>query len=180
MPSGSALLVTVDRIEYFLGMSKPRVYIETTIPSFYHESRKAPEIVARRNWTREWWDDADQKFELMTSVAVLDELTSGPAPRRKKWLSLVAPLPLLPIESAVLEIVEAYIKHQVMPLDPAGDALHLALASYHKCDFLVTWNCQHLANANKFGHIRRINTLLGLFIPSLVIPLELLGAGNEQ
>src|SRR5207244_12975766 len=55
---------------------------------------------------------------------------------------------------------------------PAGDALHLALASYHKCDFLVTWNCRHLANANKFGHIRRVNALLGLFVPALVTPLE--------
>ena len=58
-----------------------------------------------------------------------------------------------------------------MPADPGGDALHLALASYHKCDFLVTWNCQHLANANKFGHIRRVNAMLGLFVPALVTPL---------
>jgi hypothetical protein len=67
-----------------------------------------------------------------------------------------------------------------MPADPAGDALHLAMASHHKCDFLVTGNCQHLANANKFGHIRRINTMLGLFIPAIVTPLELLGANNEK
>ena len=76
------------------------------------------------------------------------------------------------------EIVRAYIEHKVMPSDPAGDALNLALASYHKCDFLVTWNCRHLANANKFGHIRRINTLLGLFVPALVTPLELLGGSD--
>ncbi len=66
-----------------------------------------------------------------------------------------------------------------MPTDPAGDALHLALASYHKCDFLVTWNCRHLANANKIGHIRRVNTMLGLFVPALVTPLELLGGRDE-
>jgi hypothetical protein len=53
--------------------------------------------------------------------------------------------------------------------------VHLALASYHRCDFLVTWNCQHLANANKFGQIRRINGILGLFVPELVTPMELLG-----
>jgi hypothetical protein len=40
-------------------------------------------------------------------------------------------------------------------------------ASYHKCEFLVTWSCQHLANANKFGHIRRVNSLLGLYVPVL-------------
>ena len=67
-----------------------------------------------------------------------------------------------------------------MPSQAMGDAAHLALASFYKCDFLVTWNCQHLANANKFDHIRRINSLLGLFLPILVTPLELLeGETNE-
>ncbi len=67
-----------------------------------------------------------------------------------------------------------------MPDDPVGDALHLAMASYYKCDFLLTWNCRHLANANKFDHIRRINTLLGLFVPALVTPLELLGENDDE
>jgi hypothetical protein len=66
-----------------------------------------------------------------------------------------------------------------MPNDPVGDALHLALAFFHKCDFLLTWNCRHLANANKFGHIRRVNVMLGLYIPLLVTPLELLGGRDE-
>ena len=57
--------------------------------------------------------------------------------------------------------------------------MHLALASYYKCDFLVTWNFRHIANANKFGHIRRINTKLGLFVPALVTPLELLELDDE-
>ena len=57
--------------------------------------------------------------------------------------------------------------------------VHLTLASHHKCDFLVTWNCRHLANANKFGHIRRVNALLGLFVPALVTPLELFGGSDE-
>ena len=84
-------------------------------------------------------------------------------------------MPVEDVTSEVLEIAEAYIAHKVMPNDPAGDALHLAIASYHKCDFLVTWNCKHLANANKFGHIRRINAILGISSPALVTPLQLLG-----
>jgi len=95
-------------------------------------------------------------------------------------LELIKDLPLLPVDEGVVEIVQAYIRHRLMPGDPGGDALHLALASYHKCDFLVTWNCAHLANANKFGHIRRINALLGLFVPALVTPLELLGGANGE
>ena len=106
--------------------------------------------------------------------------TGGGIPERgAKRLALVRDLPLLSVESAIAEIVQAYIRHKLMPADPGGDALHLALASYHKCDFLVTWNCQHLANANKFGHIRRVNAMLGLFVPALVTPLELLGGSDE-
>ena len=52
---------------------------------------------------------------------------------------------------------------------------HLALASYHKFDYLLTWNCEHLANANKAGHIRWINTVLGLYVPMLITPLQLMG-----
>ena len=97
-------------------------------------------------------------------------------------MRLVSALSLVEVEAAVTDIVRAYVRHKVMPDDPVGDALHLALTSYRKCDFLPTWNCRHLANANKFGHIRRVNTLLGLYVPLLVTPLELLGGkegGNE-
>jgi len=167
------------QVQYPNGMAKPRVYVETTIPSFYHEVRTAPAIVARREWTRQWWDGAAGRYELVTSPAVLDELAGGPPERSAEWLAFVRDLPLLPVEPAIAEIVRAYIQHRVMPADPGGDALHLALASYHKCDFLVTWNCGRLANANNFGHIRRVNALLGLFVPALVTPLELLGGSDD-
>ena len=84
-------------------------------------------------------------------------------------------IPLIPAGTEIAGIVEAYVKHKLMPQDPAGDALHLALASFHACDYLVTWNCRHLANANKFRHIREINGVLGLKSPDLVTPQELLG-----
>jgi hypothetical protein len=152
-----------------------RVYIETTIPSFYHEVRSEPEMVARRGWTREWWDHHRSKYELVTSDAVFDELERGDFPQKADALSLLSGVPVVDVDEAIADIVDTYIKHHVMPADPAGDALHLALASFHKCDFLLTWNCSHLANANKFAHIRRVNVALGLFVPSLVTPLELLG-----
>lgn len=156
-------------------MSQPLIYVETTIPSFFFERRKEPEVVARRLWTRRWWDLASGRYELVSSTAVLEELGQSPVEsRREERLSLLDGIDLLPIEPAVLEIVETYVNHRLMPADPGGDAMHLALASYHRCDFLATWNCRHLANANKFGHIRRINTMLGLLVPELVTPLELL------
>ncbi len=127
-----------------------------------------------------WWDIAPARCELVTSPAVLDELAGGKPERSAERLELIRHLPLLTVELAIAEIVAAYLQRKVMPADPAGDALHLALASFYKCDFLVTWNCRHLANANKFGHIRRVNTMLGLFVPAIVTPLELLGGSDES
>jgi hypothetical protein len=101
-------------------------------------------------------------------------------PHGNPAMTLIGGLALLDLDEAVAEIVDAYIAHRLMPRDPAGDALHLAAASYHRCDFLVTWNCEHLANANKFGHIRRINTMLGIGCPVLVTPLELLEEGTDD
>ncbi|RKZ38730.1 MAG: hypothetical protein DRQ49_13525 [Gammaproteobacteria bacterium] len=154
---------------------KSKVYIETSIPSFYYEIRAVPEIVARRNWTRQWWDESRQNYEIVTSNAVIDELNKGDYPTKANTLELISSIPLLPFEEEITEIVENYLKYKLMPKDPLGDVLHLALASYHKCDFLLTWNCKNIANANKFAHIKRINTLLGLFVPTLLTPLELMG-----
>ena len=150
------------------------VYIETTIPSFYQEVRTEPEMIARRNWTREWWNNQREHYHLVTSIAVIEELERGDYSNKEKILNLVADIPLLSISTEIHDIVETYIKRKLMPADILGDALHLAIASFHGCDFLLTWNCKHLANANKFSHIRRLNALLGLYVPALITPVELL------
>lgn len=152
-----------------------RIYIETTVISFYFNSRTGPEMIARENWTRRWLDVAMMGTdELVTSLAVEAELSAGDFPKKEDMLRLVSRFPLLDVNDAVIEAVQAYIANFLMPNDPGGDAFHLAIASFHRCDFLVTWNCQHIANANKFGHIRRVNGMLGLGNPTLVTPLELL------
>ena len=151
------------------------VYIETSIFSFYHDSRQAPAVVAMREWTREWWASHRPRYDTATSTAVLAELDTGSLAHRADAHALALTLPAVPVGNELGEIVQVYIKHHVMPSDPLGDALHLALASFHKFDYLLTWNCRHLANANKFGHIRRVNGMLGLHVPDLVTPLELMG-----
>ena len=153
------------------------VYIETSVFSFYHERRTSPAVIAMRDWTREWWDGRRDRYEVATSTAALAELDTGSLPHRADALAMALGLPAIPVADEVRELVEVYIKHRVMPNDPVGDALHLALASFHKFDYLLTWNCEHLANANKFGHIRRVNALLGLHVPMLVTPIELTGGG---
>lgn len=156
------------------------IYIETSIFSFYYDPRPDAKIQAMRQWTREWWDHHRHAYELFTSLPVLDELEQGTLPHRAQALALAAALPALEAPVDVDATVAFYIRHHVMPDDPLGDALHLALASHARCDFLLTWNCRHLANAHKFGHIRHVNTVLGLHVPALVTPLQLLGVGDES
>jgi predicted nucleic acid-binding protein len=156
------------------------IYVETTIPSFYTENRIGVDIEARRNWTREWWDKPKSDQRLVTSAVVFDELERIPdAARRTESLALIRSLDLLEFTEEIAEIADVYVHHKLMPVEATGDADHLALASFYNCDMLVTWNCRHLANANKADHIRRVNALLGLRTPMLVTPLELLEKNDE-
>ena len=157
-----------------------RIYVETTIPSFYFEVRTESTMVSRRQWTREWFDVSSQNDELVTSAAVLEELERGNFPGREDAIQLVSALVPLQITQEIRDIVREYIDRFLMPADPSGDALHLALASFYECDFLVTWNCKHLANANKFDNIARINDILRLSVPKLVTPLELIGDRDDD
>lgn len=136
-------------------------------------------MVARRLWTRQWWASAPVLYELVTSDAVMEELEEGTSERVPLRLALIRDIRVLKATPAVAETVQVYIKHKVMPASPSGDALHLALASHYECDFIVTWNCGHLANANKFAHIRKINARLGLAVPEILTPLELLLRRNR-
>jgi len=149
------------------------VYIETSVPSFYHETRQEPEMVARRHWTRRWWDQCARRYRLVTSEGVIAELQEGEYESQAAAVDLVGSLPRLEIIDDIADVIDVYLANHLMPRERLGDALHLALASYHKCDFLLTWNCTHIANANKFEHIRIFNTRLGLFVPALVTPMEL-------
>ncbi|MBU1487486.1 hypothetical protein KKH56_05505 [bacterium] len=87
-----------------------RVYIETSIPSFYHEIRTEPEMVARRNWTRQWWDQQSYHYELVTSLGVIEELGKGDYPTKSDTLALIKSLPVLPVEDPIPEI----IKHMLL------------------------------------------------------------------
>jgi predicted nucleic acid-binding protein len=153
-----------------------KIYIETTIPSFYFETRRNVECVSRRNWTRRWWDEQRHEHQLATSLVVRDELSDPkyPETKRRNALALLDELPVLDLNARIDEIVQTYVENLLMPQQSIADAIHLALASYYGCDVLLTWNCVHLANPNKFRHIQSINERLGLSVPSVVTPLELL------
>ncbi len=157
------------------------VYIETTIPSFFHTARTDTRSVARQRWTREWWDEIAPTFLLYSSDAVIAELQRGTVEDLKtQRIALISDLNLLEVSHEVVDIATIYIDRLVMPRGGAGDALHLALASYYSLDVLLTWNCKHLANPNKFGHIDRVNDELGLTTPLLTTPLNYLSEDDSN
>lgn len=149
-------------------MLKPLVYIETTVPSYYHSDRTV--LAAQISRTRRWWDDERVDYECYISAVVLDELQAGDYPSRDACLALVAEVPLLEVTEEVVAVAEVYQEQKLMPRHPVRDALHLAVASYYSMDYLLTWNCQHLANANKFRHLEVLNSRLGLKAPLLITP----------
>ncbi len=157
-----------------------RVYIETSIPSFYHTLRTDAESVARMRWTRQWWAEYRTQFELFTSPAVMLELQRGSTEKTGDRLELIAHLELLDITDEVEQVVAEYIDRRLMPRDPGGDALHLAIASYYRLDVLLTWNCRHLANPSKIEHIRVVNRALGLPTPMLTTPLNYVGGDTHD
>jgi predicted nucleic acid-binding protein len=131
-------------------------------------------MVKRRANTRRWWELATRTSELLISDAVLQELCDGRPDQAALRLALVKSLEVLESSDEIALTTATYIRHKLMPQDPEGDALHLALASHHKCDVLATWNYHHLANPNKLNRIKRLNEDLGLFVPRILTPLALM------
>ena len=150
------------------------VYIGTTIPSFYFDERRTPEAIAWQHITRLWWDRFRREYRLVTSSFVIDELEEAPRPKRDLALALMATIDTLALPAGLENVIAAYIDHRLVPHDAAGDAVHLAMASMHGIDFLLTWNIRHLANANKFRHLGIVNGRLGLSVPTITTPLNLI------
>lgn len=150
----------------------PRVFIETTIPSYYYETRRDPRSVVWRAQTRTWIDQYARAYELVTSDLVIAEYLRAPTTKASQARAFFDSIPSLSIPERFGAIVQAYIDERVMPADATGDAAHLAMASLHGIDFILTWNCRHLANANKAKHIAVVNARLGLPTPIIATPFE--------
>jgi len=150
---------------------KKTVYLDATIPSYLFDTRESiREYIAV---TKKWWDEESRHFDVCVSEETIAELSQGDYPRQAEILAFVAQLQVLLPNEQILTIARVYLDNYLMPRVFKGDALHLAYAAFYKCDFLLTWNCNHLANANKRQHIRIINARLNLSTPELVTPLEL-------
>ena len=157
--------VRYDRVVSFF------FYVETSIPSFDFGTRERMRFQAMR----EWWDAAISSDTLVTFEAVFAELARAPEPKRMGATAFLKSLPVLGGGVDVNTMVDAYLTHKLMPRNAPGDARYLTLATFHRCSIFATWNCQHLANANKLAHIRNVNASMGMETPLLVTPFELLG-----
>ncbi len=152
-----------------------RIYIETTIPSAYYTLRTDDVSLARQKLTRQWWEEYANLFTLTSSTAVIDELEAGSGAVTLDRLTLLDSVEMFNPTVESVQISQIYIEKLIMPQKEGGDALHLAIASFHHVDILLTWNCTHLANPNKFDFIARINRELGLITPELKTPHDYLG-----
>ena len=155
---------------------KPSIYLDATIPSFFFEDRPGNIIQAWREITIEFWDRVRPQFDIFVSDETLRELQDAgyPAHKRRKCLELVADLPRLAVTDEVIDLADFYVREGVMPSNDLGDAFHLAFATWYRIQYLLTWNCKHLANANKFERIQALNARRRLVSPLLVTPAQLL------
>ena len=157
---------------------KRTVYMDSTIPSYLFDERES--IKTYIEVTKKWWNEERGNFDLWISEETFAELSKGDYPNKTEILECASQIQVLPFDEHIVEIAQVYLNNYLMPLVLKGDALHLAYASFFKMDFLLTWNCNHLGNANKKQHIRIINARLNLFVPEIVTPLELFTEVNDD
>jgi hypothetical protein len=153
-----------------------RVYLETTIPSYLTAWPSRDLIIAgHQQLTQEWWRARRSEFDLFISQFVLDEAGAGDPQAAQQRLTILNPLPLLDISDAVLELAAAILQSGIIPAKAARDAAHIAVSAVHEIDFLLTWNCAHIANAQIVKKVQAICTQHRFPCPVICTPEELMG-----
>lgn len=154
-----------------------RVYIETTIPSYLTAWPSRDLIIAgHQQLTKDWWQTRRSEFELCISQFVVDEACAGDADAAKERLALLLPFPMLDISEGVLELASEILRSGVIPAKAARDAAHIAICAVHEIDFLLTWNCAHIANAQIVKKVQAICIQNGYQCPLICTPEELMGS----
>jgi predicted nucleic acid-binding protein len=155
---------------------KSRLYLETTIPS-YLTSRPSRDLIiaGHQQITREWWEKQGNDFQLYISQLVVDEASAGDATAARERLNVLQEIPLLDITPEVAELAADLVASGKIPRKAATDAAHIAIAAVHGMDFLLTWNCVHIANAVNAKAIALICRFKGWECPVICTPEELMG-----
>ena len=159
---------------------KPRVYLETTIPS-YLTAWPSRDLIrtAHQQITRDWWDRRRAEFELYISQVVLRECQAGDATAAAERLKILQDLPLLEQTEEATRLAQALVDRVPLPERAAVDALHVAIAAVHGVDYLLTWNCTHIANATLRDPIESVCRENGYEPPAICTPDELLAEEGD-
>ena len=154
---------------------KPKVYIETTVVSYLtSRDSSTPLIAGRQQITREWWEARRDLFDLTVSEIVVQEAAEDDTEAAKKRLSMMEGIPSLSLSPDVLALAEALVSAGTIPREWIEDAFHIAIAAINGVDYLVTWNCKHIANAKLRHDIERILENHGYACPVICTPEELM------
>ena len=155
---------------------KPRLYLETTIPSYLTAWISRDLVMAgHQQTTREWWQDRRGDFDIFISAFVLDESAGGDPDAARRRLDLLAGFPMLEVDDRVLALATHLQRSCRLPVKAATDSLHVAVAAVNGMEFLLTWNCAHLANAEFIPKIREQCEAMGYSCPTICTPEALMG-----
>jgi len=145
---------------------KQTLYLETSVVGAYLDNGEP----FRRDLTIRWWEHELSEYEAYSSVLVKRELERMAEPHRSGYLNLIKPLRELELTEEVAILADGYIDRGIFHRKYIADAIHVAIASFHKIDYIVTWNFGHLANVRKQARLRLFNTSAGFFAPVIITP----------
>lgn len=152
------------------------VYIETSIVSYLRQKPSSQVVTAARQLlTHRWWDNERDRYELVISQFVIDEAAAGDPTLAAERLEVLDGIPLLPPAPEIPQIASEIMSLGVLPEKAQVDALHIATVAHHRIQYLLTWNCKHIANARILPRIHDLLTKLSIPIPVICTPEELLG-----
>ncbi len=157
-------------------MNQPSVYLETSFISYLTAKPSRDIIVAaHQNLTLEWWEKRRQDFELFISQTVVDEAKQGDPEAATRRLKILEWIDFLDITEKVETFAYRLIDYKIIPANEMRDAVHIAVSCVHGVNYLLTWNCKHIANAEKHQKIGDVCTEFGYVSPIICTPEELLG-----
>ncbi len=142
------------------------LYLETSVIGAYLDKGDS----FRRDLTIRWWDHELPNYRAFVSPLVTRELERTREPYRSSYLKLLSELPQLEITEEAAILADGYIGRGIFQRKFLGDALHVALASFHKIDYVVTWNFGYMASVHRQARIRLFNTSAGFFVPEIITP----------
>ncbi len=158
---------------------RQRIYLETTVVSYLTARRSRDLVVAaHQQITEEWWQHRRPEFELFISQSVISEAAAGDPGAASLRLEAIQHLPLLDLSEEVQSLAAALLASRALPAKAAEDAIHISVATVHGMDYLLTWNCRHIANAEIRQSLASTMSENGYQLPVICTPEELLGGDS--